>query len=784
MKQISKQILYSFSFFLLAKASFAQNELADVQGSLTSYVKAYTPEKLYLHTDKNFYTAGEILWLKVYAVDGVFHRPFSASKVAYIEVLDEGNTPAARIKIALDDKGGNGSIQLPFSLKSGHYTLRAYTSWMKNLGAAHFFEKQITIVNTLKSPEAPDETIVPDASLQLFPEGGNLVHGLPSRIAFRLGDKDGKGAEGTGFLLNEKGDTLASFTPFQLGMGHFDLTPQKGSRYKVAFQMAGGKTVSRELPDALENGYTLRLEEAGNDKIKLVVHTSGGNSEVYMVAQTRQLSKAVQKAITNNGVATFAVEKKALGEGVSQFTIFNADKKPVCERLFFVPPTKKEFGLQTAKTVYGIREKVDLLLDSIVDKRTSLSLAVFQLDEWQSGEGPAIDHYLWLTSELSGPVENPAYYFGPPIEERKKAADYLMMTQGWRRFRWDLAQQAPIIKFPRERSGHMVTGRVTDTRTGAPAKDVQVFLSIPASPYKLFTAISDDNGIVQFEVSDYYGESEMIIQTSISRNINNKVEILSPFAETYQEKKSYPLALNAAWQNALVNRSIGMQAQHIYHTENIRRFYHPPLADTLPFYGKATYSYELDDYVRFNTTEEVLREYVREINVGVKGSGESLRFKLYNDPERRFYQEDILVLVDGIPQLNPNKVFDLNPLKIKKLDVIPKNFVLGHANYHGLANFSSYSGHYEALELDPQAITIDYDGLQLQREFYAPDYTSEQQRNSRLPDLRTTLYWLADVTSGPVSFFTGDNRGRYLAVLQGIDADGRAISTSVPFEVK
>ncbi|HEY1023062.1 MAG TPA: hypothetical protein VGE06_12155, partial [Flavisolibacter sp.] len=175
---------------------------------------------------------------------------------------------------------------------------------------------------------------------------------------------------------------------------------------------------------------------------------------------------------------------------------------------------------------------------------------------------------------------------------------------------------------------------------------------------------------------------------------------------------------------------------------------------------------------------------VREVNVGVKGSGESLRIKLFNDMERRLYQDNILVLVDGIPLLNPNKAFDLNPLKIKRLDVISRNFVLGHINYQGMANFISYTGYYDALELDPQAITIDYDGLQWQREFYAPEYASEGQRNSRLPDLRTTLYWQADVTANKVSFYTGDNKGRFLAVVQGIDADGRAINTAVPFEVK
>ncbi|NTS43851.1 hypothetical protein HRG84_23415 [Flavisolibacter sp. BT320] len=781
---MSKRLTSGFLVFLLANGLSVQAQLADVQEKLGAYVKAYTPEKLYLHTDKNAYAAGEILWLKAYAVDGIYHRPFAASKIAYVELLDEANIPASRIKIALDEKGGNGSIQLPFGLKSGNYTLRAYTSWMKNLGASHFFEKGLTIINTLKTPEVTDEKAVPEAGLQLYPEGGDLVAGLPSKVAFRLSGKDGKGTVGKGFLLNEKADTLASFSPLQFGMGQFEFTPQKGSRYKAVFQLGDGNTVSRAMPDALENGYTVRVEDAGSDDITIEVRNGGGNAEVYLLAQTRNLSKAVQKAITQNGIARFTINRKLLGEGVSQFTVFDAAIKPVCERLYFIPPAKNKVQLQTARQLYGTRQKVDLLLDSIPDSRSSLSLAVYQLDEWQSGDDLTIEQYLWLTSELSGPVESPAFYFGPVTEDARRTADLLMMTQGWRRFQWNGLQEAPVLKYPRERAGHLVTGRVTDVQTGSPAKEVQVYLSVPASPYKLFTAISDSNGVVQFEVSDYYGDGEMVVQTAVAKNTQHKVEILTPFAESYGERATYPLAFNPAWQNALLNRSIGMQAQHIYHTDAIRQYKYPPVKDTLPFYGKGMYAYSLDDYVRFNTVEEVLREYVREINVGVKGSGESLRFKLYNDMERRFHEANILVLVDGVPQLNPNKVFDLDPLKIKNLDVIPRNFVLGQINYQGLANFKSYTGQYEGLELDPQAISIDYSGLQLQRSFFTPEYATEQQRESRLPDLRTTLYWQGDVTSKTVSFYTGDNKGRFLAVLQGIDGNGRTISTSVPFEVK
>src|SRR5438046_469319 len=103
---------------LLSQASHAQNELAEVQQQLAAYTKTQLPEKLFVHTDKNVYVAGEIIWFKIYAVDGIANKPSAISKVAYVELLDRSSTPVSRAKIALGEKGGNGSIQLPFGLRS------------------------------------------------------------------------------------------------------------------------------------------------------------------------------------------------------------------------------------------------------------------------------------------------------------------------------------------------------------------------------------------------------------------------------------------------------------------------------------------------------------------------------------------------------------------------------------------------------------------------------------------------------------------------------------------
>ena len=64
-------------------------------------------EKIFTHTDKETYLAGELIWFKLYCIDAATHKPIDISKVAYVEVLDKEHTPVLQAKIAL--KNGSGS---------------------------------------------------------------------------------------------------------------------------------------------------------------------------------------------------------------------------------------------------------------------------------------------------------------------------------------------------------------------------------------------------------------------------------------------------------------------------------------------------------------------------------------------------------------------------------------------------------------------------------------------------------------------------------------------------
>lgn len=101
----------------------------------------------------------------------------------------------------------------------------------------------------------------------------------------------------------------------------------------------------------------------------------------------------------------------------------------------------------------------------------------------------------------------------------------------------------------------------------------------------------------------------------------------------------------------------------------------------------------------------------------------------------------------------------------------------------------TYKGDLAGFPLDPRLLKLEYDGLQLQREFYAPRYDTARQLESRLPDGRTLLYWNPNLQTDAtgqsrVEFFTSDQTGTYLVEVNGLSKDGSAGSQRIRFQVK
>jgi hypothetical protein len=462
----------------------------------------------------------------------------------------------------------------------------------------------------------------------------------------------------------------------------------------------------------------------------------------------------------------------------------------MCERLYFKKPeqvlsVKAESNAQQYKTRKRVGLSVLTQLNNKQNRPANLSLSVYRVDSLQGIDAGSILSYLWLTSELKGNIESPEYYFSDNSDEVKEATDNLLLVHGWRRFNWaEVLSGKPVsFEYVPEFDGHIISCKLINNITGVPAPNISSWLSIPGIQLQFYNGSTNKEGKVYFDVRDYYGQNEIIVQTN-APDSNYRLDVLNPFSEKYSTTRLPSFELPAAAQQALNGHSISMQVLNTYDANKLSRF-EVPAIDTIPFYGKPFTRYKLDDYTRFSTMEEVLREYVPE--VAVRRYGGQLHLKVFDWDNREFYPTDPLILLDGV-KVNNQIIMDYDPLKVNKLEVVCNKYIKGDFMYDGIVNFTTYHGDMQDLKLDSRAVILDYEGLQLKREFYSPVYKTEEQAFNRLPDFRNVLYWSPDIETdaaghADVEFYTSDIKGKYVAVLQGIDEQGHAGSYYFTFDV-
>jgi hypothetical protein len=416
-----------------------------------------------------------------------------------------------------------------------------------------------------------------------------------------------------------------------------------------------------------------------------------------------------------------------------------------------------------------------------------MSLAVYRLDSLQSPDETDILNYLYLTSDL-GPVENPAFYFSEDGKSREEDMDNLMLTHGWRRFAWkDLTvRNSPILKFPPEHDGHIIKGKLVDNNTGAAVAGVSVYLSVPSTRTEFRVTTSDSNGLVKFEVPGFYGSEEIILQTDPKEDSTCHVEIENPFSDKYSESPLPEYFAASKNSTALLEQSISEQVQHIYRGTRLNRFAMQEV-DTNSFYVEPDEKYILDNYTRFQTMEEVIREYV--ISTDVTQKRDKFQLVLANKPQRGYFTDGPLILIDGVPFFDANELFQQDPMKIRRLDLVNREYSLGHQYFNGVMNLTTYHGDLSGIQMSSHPTVLDYPGIPEQREFFSPAYETEEQVSSRIPDFRTLLYWMPQIKSEDqvkklISFYSSDLPGKYAVVVMGISKNGEPGSRVVFFTVR
>ncbi len=431
---------------------------------------------------------------------------------------------------------------------SGFYEIRAYTKYMLNFGEDVVFSRVFPVFekphkegdygqpqikkhtrNYANKRGAPPRG--KDINVAFYPEGGNLVSGVESGVAFQATDKYGMPIEVSGIIINERKEEVARFSPVHNGRGVFFFTPASGKHKAIVSY--GDKKQEVDMPLSLPEGFVMEVDNLSYpDSIGITLRKSVNTPvEMFGVAVLNggRLQNNFYVQIEDSEKVSHNIDKTQLPSGVSQIVLFNSNGEILCDRLIFISNNEDilDINAKSGKRFYMPYELVEMEF-SVTDKNfnpasTTFSLSVRDGENMVEGNNNILTDLL-LMSEIKGYVRNPAYYFEDDNDEtRHKALDLLLMVQGWRRYSWkQMVGTEPFdLKYLPEQgietTGQVVTFNLFNKQIPNANIDVGLFLHQKGGEDEndfIFaeTLETDSNGRFSF-VSDAEGKWNMILST-------------------------------------------------------------------------------------------------------------------------------------------------------------------------------------------------------------------------------------------------------------------------------
>ena len=802
-----------------------ENELSKkLKDKNTMWMNHMKEERVYLHFDKPMYEPGDIIWFSGYLRDAVSLSSKTTSDILHVDLIDPKGSVAKSLNLIVDEGKVKGDFALDEETVGGLYKIRAYSTWMKNIGEENYFEKEFQVqdvvlpnlkmkldferkafgegdeviakiqletnenkplgnyavkyICNLEGTKHIEKNITTDEDgvayirfelpkklksndgllnaliqyngntesvsrsipiilnnikLDFFPEGGDLVNGLETRVAFRALNEFGKPADIEGKVITQKGSTVASLSSFHQGMGAFNFTPHEGEKYFVQITKPTGISKTYDLPVASEKGYVLQADNSKPGEITSTLQTTE-SEELTLIASMRGkiiYTNAIHAAMGKN---TLRFSTKDFPAGILQLTLFDSRGIARCERLVFANKERQlKISLETDKQKYLPREKIKLNL-SVKDERglpssANLSLAVVN-DQFLSfaddKSGNILSQFL-LQQDLKEKIEEPAFYFNNEEPKSDQALDYLLMTSGWRHFTWEkmLKEDLPTISYLAEKT--IVSGNVIDASTGKGISNVTIS-GMKGKTFKTDTAGKFNLGRIElYEPISLNFKSEKYMEANYNLNAYNNNVVVYMY-----DKNRY---------DGIRTRGVRKKAEG-----EIRLFDENILAA-----GNVAQLQEVDRMVVEEEKMEVLA--MDKIEVKEKGAGRGKKDKPNQGAKiEGFLNNANMDSVVGVDFLNA---------KFKKK-------IMAEDKKNGVVYYRS-------------------------RKFTAPVYTTDEKVETRT-DFRNTIYWNPNVEVGrngkaTLEFYASDNITSFRIIAEGASDEGligrgeKNIFTQLPFQM-
>lgn len=667
---------------------------------------------------------------------------------------------------------------------------------------------RITATLTLANKEKIVKTIpikaVSDAvAVQLFPESGNLVEDLPSRIGIKAVGSSGLGEDVSGMVVDNEGTEVLPFKTTYQGMGSFILNPQPGKTYTAKIKLKNGAVQQLPFPKVLTSGYVLAVNNADSSKVglKLLVSQSLLNTgEMKLVIQRNNTVIAVLKANTLKQINALSLDKKELPSGVLHFTLFSPENIPVAERLIFInnPADQIDLNVLNLKKSYKVRENVPLEFSATDEGKPtygSFSVAVTNASivEPDADNESNIMTSLLLSSDLKGYIEKPNQYFRDHSAQTRAHLDELMLTQGWSRLLWKDVIGNTVVKpvFAAEKS-LKVSGIVT-TPGGKPIAKGKVTLFSNTGGFFMLDTLTDANGHFNFDDLRFGDSTKFVVQ---ARNAKDKkfVEIkidqvpgqlVTPNKNTGDIEINVNEAIQSyiikseSYFDDLTKRGLLERSYTLDQVNIVKQKLKAQNSANLNGAGHADAILKASDLAYCTTLAQCLQGRIAGLTI--QGSQAYLA---------RNNGVPMQIILDGT-NVTPDFLDNIQPQDVETIEVLKSGAntaIYGSRGFGGILIITTKrGGNTGYATYAPGIVNITASGYYAVREFYSPKYNTSQ--NIRAADKRTTVYWNPNLATneagkGKFNFYNTDESGTYRVVIEGMNLDGRMARKVYTYEVK
>lgn len=808
-------LLFSFMFiFLTGKAQNIESWIEENE--------KVPVEKIYIHTDAEYYFQGDTLWFKVYLTDSRSGKLIPGAENVYINLVDENGNVVQQMALLSANGMAFGGMDIPPFTRPGKYFLQAFTDYLLNFGESAWFLKPVSIsrisgLQPIRNSTGPDKLV---AEVTFFPEGGILLENVTNLVAFKAINKAGIGVDVSGSVTDEQGNLIAKFKTDYKGMGLFFINPKPGKKYIA--EINGLPAFRYEFKPKSEN---LKIQLVNHTKNEIILNIASNsekfsNKNLYLAGMYRGEVIFYQSFNMEGLNQLIKYESKNLKMGINRLVLLSENLTPISERLLF----SNQFEIN----------RIQLHTDSLIHKRTETSVSlknrhaslnqtahvsVSVLHQSALGEQGKSDNILsrfLIDSELNGFFESSSHFFNDDIISSEAKLRLLMLTNGWSSYFWNTVPSQTEQLSYKQTAGLNISGKATNLLTEEPLANGEITMAIQKDNELAFMSQPTDSlGNFVFPGLLFNDTANVHVQAKSSRgSLNTDIEIFSPL--------KHPILTDSTLNFLDDNLNVPFELQTLRYKTNtgnnriIRRRNNSNQNKNensdghIRIYESADFVVDIED--QEESFENILDYLVGKVP-GLDISSEEVRIR---GTSSMGTGSTPLFLIDGIPLISNTpfllpdaaRITTENNLAeeqdrsiISAVKAIPVNDIdkveilksaqnlaaFGANGANGVIAIYTRIGKNETeKKLAKGIIEQQIRGYSPQRTFYSPKYTPETIKTNK-PDYRTTLYWNPNVTvrNGGIklNFFTSDQSGLYQIFVEGISENGRICLGKARFEV-